>query len=84
MRQAMQMGRVIEEISMPLSRRKADSNAAREAMQTRDQCVAKNATLRASRADPSLRKERSFRTTSKLHLYRKATCLYTLATNVLP
>jgi len=29
-----------------------------EASQTRDYCVAKNATLRAARPDPSLRKER--------------------------
>jgi hypothetical protein len=29
-----------------------------EASQTRDYCVAKNATLRAARLDPSLRKKR--------------------------
>jgi hypothetical protein len=35
----------------------------REASQTRDYCVAKNATLRAARPDPSLRKERLLRMT---------------------
>src|SRR5580704_9600080 len=35
----------------------------KEASQTRDYCVAKNATLRAARPDPSLRKERLFRMT---------------------
>jgi hypothetical protein len=39
----------------------------REASQTRDYCVAKNATHRAARPDPSLRKERLFRMTIKLH-----------------
>jgi hypothetical protein len=33
----------------------------KEASQTRDYCVANNATLRAARPDPSLRKERLFR-----------------------
>src|SRR5580658_5954123 len=41
----------------------------REASQTRDYCVAKNATHRAARPDPSLRKERLFRMTIKLDLY---------------
>ena len=35
-----------------------------EASQTRDCCVAKNATLRAARPDPSRRKERLLRMTS--------------------
>jgi hypothetical protein len=35
----------------------------REASQTRDYCVAKNATHRAARLDPSLRKERLLRMT---------------------
>ena len=38
----------------------------KEASQTRDYCVAKNATLRAARPDPSLRKKRLFRMTIKL------------------
>jgi hypothetical protein len=37
-----------------------------EAGQTRDYCVAKNATLRAARPDPSLRKERLFGMTIKI------------------
>ncbi len=37
-----------------------------DASQTRDYCVAKNATLRAARPDPSLRKECLFRMTIKL------------------
>ena len=41
-----------------------------EASQTRDYCVAKNATHRAARPDPSLRKERLLRMTSKLHHYQ--------------
>jgi hypothetical protein len=36
---------------------------------TRDYCVAKNATHRAVRPDPSLRKERLRRMTIKLHYY---------------
>src|SRR6202050_5085843 len=43
----------------------------REASQTRDYCVAKNATRRAARPDPSLRKERLFRMTIKLHHYQR-------------
>src|SRR5882724_5870684 len=39
----------------------------KEVSQTRDYCVAKNATLRAARPDPSLRKERLLRKTIKLH-----------------
>jgi hypothetical protein len=39
--------------------------ADKEASQTRDYWVAKNATLRAARSDPSLRKERLFRMTIK-------------------
>ena len=39
----------------------------KEASQTRDYCVAKNATRRAARSDPSLRKERLFRMTIELH-----------------
>jgi hypothetical protein len=41
----------------------------REASQTRDYCVAKDATLRAARPDPSLRKKRLFRMTIELHYY---------------
>jgi hypothetical protein len=41
-----------------------------EASPTRDSCVAKNATRRAARPDPSLRKERLFRMTIKLHHYQ--------------
>jgi DNA-binding MarR family transcriptional regulator len=40
-----------------------------EASQTRDSCVAKSATLRAARLDPSLRKKRLFRMTTKLSHY---------------
>jgi hypothetical protein len=40
-----------------------------EASRTRDYCVAKNATLRAARLDPSLRKKRLFRMTIKLSHY---------------
>src|SRR3989475_5137940 len=42
----------------------------KEASQTRDYCVERNATLRAARPDPSLRKERLLRMTMKLHHYR--------------
>jgi hypothetical protein len=42
----------------------------REASQTRAYYAAKNATPRAARPDPSLRKERLFRMTIKLHHYR--------------
>jgi len=42
----------------------------KEASQTREFCVAKDATLRAARPDPSLRKNRLLRMTSKLHHYR--------------
>jgi len=38
----------------------------KEASQTRGYCVAENATHRAARPDPSLRKERLFRMTTKL------------------
>jgi hypothetical protein len=41
----------------------------KEASQTLDYCVAKGATHRAARPDPSLRKERLLRMTSKLHHY---------------
>jgi hypothetical protein len=41
----------------------------KEASQTRDYCVAKNATLRAARPDPSPRKKRLLRMTIKLHHY---------------
>jgi hypothetical protein len=37
----------------------------KEASQTRDYCVAKNATRRAARRDPSLRQERLFRMTAE-------------------
>src|SRR2546422_6678346 len=40
------------------------------ASQTRDYCVARNATLRAARPDPSLRQERLFRMTIKPHHHR--------------
>jgi hypothetical protein len=43
----------------------------KEASQTRDYWVAKSATHRAARPDPSLRKERLLRMTSKLHHYQK-------------
>jgi hypothetical protein len=42
----------------------------KEASQTRDYCVAKNAPLRAARPDSSRRKERLFGMTIKLHHYR--------------
>jgi hypothetical protein len=42
----------------------------REASQTRGYCVAKNATHRAARPDPSLRKERLFRMTIELQHYQ--------------
>jgi hypothetical protein len=41
----------------------------KEASQTRDYWVAKNATRRAARPDSSLRKERLFGMTIKLHDY---------------
>jgi hypothetical protein len=41
----------------------------KEASQARDYCVAKNATLRAARPDPSPRKERSLRMTIEPHCY---------------
>src|SRR2546426_8826817 len=41
----------------------------KEVSQTRDYCVARNATLRAARPDPSLRKERLLRMTIKLDHY---------------
>ena len=44
----------------------------KETSQTRDDWVAKNATLRAARPDPSLRKERLLRMTIELHHYRKS------------
>jgi hypothetical protein len=43
-----------------------------EASQTCDYCVAKSATHRTARPDPSLRKERLLRMTSKLHHYRQS------------
>jgi hypothetical protein len=43
----------------------------KEAIQTRGYRVAENATHRADRPDPSLRKERSLRMTIKLHRYRE-------------
>jgi hypothetical protein len=43
----------------------------KEASQTRYYCVAKNATQRAARPDPSLRKKRLFRMTIKLTHYRQ-------------
>ena len=42
----------------------------KEASQTRDYCVAKNATRRAARLDPSLRKKRLLRMTIKLQYYQ--------------
>jgi hypothetical protein len=42
----------------------------KEASQTRDCCVAKAATLRAARPDPSLRKSGWLGMTIKLHHYR--------------
>ena len=41
----------------------------KEASQTRDYCLAKNATPRVARPDPSVRKERLLRMTTKLHHY---------------
>jgi hypothetical protein len=41
----------------------------KEAIQTRDYCVAKNATQRAARPDPSRRKERLLRMTINLARY---------------
>src|SRR5437773_10342872 len=41
------------------------------ASQTRDNCVARNATLRAARPDPSVRQERLFRMTIKTQQHRK-------------
>src|SRR5437660_2434511 len=54
-----------------------------EVSQTRDYCVAKNATLRAARPDPSLRKERLLRMTIKLHHYRNsyANAITSISTN---
>jgi hypothetical protein len=46
------------------------SAVSKDASQTRDCCVARDATLRAARPDPSLRKNRLFRMTTKLHHYR--------------
>jgi len=43
----------------------------KEASQTRDYCVAKDATQRAARLDPSLRKKRLFRMTIKLTHYQR-------------
>ena len=48
----------------------------KEASQTRDYCVAKNATRRAARPDPSLRKGRLFRMTAKLHHYLSYAALF--------
>jgi hypothetical protein len=42
----------------------------KEASQTRDYWVAKGATLRAARPDPSLRKKRSFRMTIRFDNFR--------------
>ena len=42
-----------------------------EASRTRDYCVAKYATLRAARSDPSLRNERLFGMTSEVTSLRK-------------
>src|SRR2546426_6206877 len=55
----------------------------KEVSQTRDYCVAKNATLRAARPDPSLRKERLLRMTIKLHHYRNsyANAITSISTN---
>ncbi len=41
----------------------------KEASQAHDYCVARNATLRVARPDPSLRKERLLRMTIELHHY---------------
>ena len=46
----------------------------REASQTRDYCVAKIATQRAACPDSSLRKERLFGMTIKLHHYLEMPC----------
>jgi hypothetical protein len=43
----------------------------KEASRTRDYCVAKDATQRAARPDPSPRKERLLRMTIELHHYQR-------------
>ena len=50
---------------MPAFLKFSENSENKDASQTRDLCVAKNATLRAARPDPSLRKERLFRMTSE-------------------
>ena len=46
-----------------------------EAGQTRDYCVAKNATLRAARSDPSLGKKRLLQDDIELRHHRAGRCL---------
>ncbi len=46
----------------------------REASQTRDYCVAKYATLRAARPDPSLRKERLLRDDNQTEVIEQGAC----------
>jgi hypothetical protein len=58
-----------ERIEVKQATREVVVQFGREASQTRDYCVAKNATHRAARPDPSLRKERLLRMTIKLHHY---------------
>src|ERR1035438_2222319 len=50
-----------------------------EASQTRDYCVAKNATRRAARPDPSLRKKRLFRMTIRLMTWTRILLVVTLS-----
>jgi hypothetical protein len=58
-----------EEVMRPEAHSSVVVQFGKEASRTRDCCVAKNATLRAARPDPSPRKERLLRMTSKLHHY---------------
>ena len=51
----------------------------KEVSQTRDCCVAKTATRHAARPDPSLRKKRLFRMTTKLHHYGAPASLASVA-----
>src|ERR1700691_6482187 len=56
------------ESNQPLSAQWVPAQSDEEGSRTRDYCVAKNATLRAARPDPSLRKERLFRMTIRRRL----------------
>jgi hypothetical protein len=54
----------------------------KEASQTRDYSVAKNAAVRAARPDPSLRKSGLLGMTIKLHHYLAPSCVSVLADRV--